>query len=117
MNADFNDVIVAQVVAALQEHLNTAEVVETASGSFRMPVAAITCADGVQFSVQASQFTYCSPRNDQGPWTSVEVMTLTEGATPKFWEHDAGDNLAGYVPIEAVAREVLRRASLALTAE
>lgn len=82
-----------------------------------MPVSAITCADGVQFSVQASQFTYCSPRDDQGPWTSVEVMTITDDVVPYFWEHDAGENLAGYVPIEAVAREVIRRGNLALTAE
>lgn len=117
MNADFNNVIVELVVTAIQKHLNTAEVVQTTSGSFRLPVSAITCADGTQFSVQASRFTYCSPRNDLGPWTSVEVMTLTEGAAPKFWEHDAGENLAGYVPIEAVALEVIRRGNLALTAE
>jgi hypothetical protein len=106
-----------QVVEALQAHLQTAEVVKTQMGSFRMPVGHITCGDGTKFSIQASQFTYCSPRNDQGPWTHVEVMTLTEGAEPKFWTHDhAGDNLAGYVPLTAVADEIIRRGNLVLTA-
>lgn len=106
---------VAQTVEALQAHLNTAETVNTTYGSFRMPVAAITCGDGTEFSVQASQFTYCEPRNDEGPWTHVEVMTLTEGVEPEHWSHDAGDRLAGYVPLEAVAREVVKRAGLRLT--
>jgi hypothetical protein len=106
---------IRSVIDDLQAHLQTAEVVELRAGeSYRMPVGAITCRDGTQFSVQASRFTYCTPRNDQGPWTAVEVMTLTEGVTPRNWEHDAGDNLAGYVPIEAVAREILDRGYLTL---
>ena len=108
---------VEQVVEALQAHLNTAEVVGIPGRSFRMPVAAITCGDGTEFSVQASEFTYCQPRNNEGPWTHVEVMTLTEGVEPEHWSHDAGDQLAGYVPLEAVAREVIKRAGLRLTTE
>lgn len=100
------------IVADIQAHLNTAEVHVLQGEIFRMPVGAITCRDGTQFSVQASRFTYCSPRNDQGPWTHVEVMTLTDGVTPRNWEHDAGENLAGYVPIEAVAREIRERGYL-----
>lgn len=107
---------IAQVVEALQAHLNTAEVVGMPDRSFRMPVAAITCGDGTQFSVQASEFTYCQPRDNQGPWTHVEVMTLTENTEPEHWSHThAGDQLAGYVPIEAVALEIIARRGLVLT--
>jgi hypothetical protein len=106
-----------QIVADLQAHLQSAEVTDLGMGrTFRLPLPAITCRDGTSFSVQASEFTYCTPRNNEGPWTTVEVMTLTEGAQPRNWEHDAGDNLAGYVPIEAVAQEILDRGYLALTA-
>jgi len=106
---------VEQVVEALQAHLNTAEVVGIPGRSFRMPVAAITCGDGTRFSVQASEFTYCQPRNNLGPWTHVEVMTLTENTEPGHWSQDAGDGLAGYVPIEAVAMEIIARRGLVLT--
>jgi hypothetical protein len=99
-----------QVVAMLQDHLQSAEVFDAQDlGKYRMPVGHITCQDGTQFSIQASRYTYCTPRNDQGPWTHVEVMTLSKGVEPKFWNHDAGDSLAGYVPITAVADEIISR--------
>jgi hypothetical protein len=101
--------LVNQIMQDLQAHLQTAQVVRTTFGEFRLPVGAITCGDGTQFSVQASRHTYCAPRDDHGPWSKVEVMTLTEGATPAHWEHSAGDNLAGYVPLKAVAQEILMR--------
>lgn len=105
-----------QIIDAIQQHLQTANVIDVGMGrTFREPVGAITCRDGTQFSVQASEFTYCTPRNNTGPWTSVEVMTLSEGVTPQYWEQDAGDNLAGYVPVEAVAREILARGFLQLS--
>ena len=33
----------------------------------------IVCADGFDLSVQASEFHYCSPRDNDGPYTAVEV--------------------------------------------
>ena len=30
------------------------------------------CADGFTVSVQASEFSYCTPRDNIGPWTAVE---------------------------------------------
>ena len=33
----------------------------------------IKCADGFTMSVQASRGSYCSPRDDSGPYDSVEV--------------------------------------------
>lgn len=37
------------------------------------PVPAIACLDGLTLSVQASEFTYCSPRDNYGPWDMFEV--------------------------------------------
>jgi len=33
----------------------------------------ITCKSGLTMSVQATSFTYCHPRNDEGPYLAVEV--------------------------------------------
>lgn len=96
---------IADIVSALQTHLASATVVN----GFKHPVSAVTCRDGTVFSVQAGAYLYCTPRNNKGPWTHVEVMTITDGVTPLNWDQDAGDQLAGYVPIEAVAREIYER--------
>lgn len=96
---------IEDIVRALQEHLQSATVIN----GHRYPVAAVICGDGTRFSVQAGNYLYCSPRDNSGPWTAVEVMTLTDGVTPINWQHDAGDNLAGWVPIESVAREIYQR--------
>ena len=34
---------------------------------------AVKCADGFSMSVQAGRGLYCSPRNDEGPYSEVEV--------------------------------------------
>lgn len=99
MNKDLQDVI-----DALQAHLSHATVVR----GYKYPVSAITCRDGTRFSVQASDFTYCKPRNNTGPWTHVEVMTLTDDVVPRNWEQDES-KIGGFVPIEAVAQEILDR--------
>jgi len=36
-------------------------------------VPEIKCADGLTMSVQASETHYCTPRDNTGPWTAVEV--------------------------------------------
>ena len=96
---------IAEIVEALQAHLSSATVVN----GFKYPVSAVTCRDGTVFSVQAGAYLYSKPRDNTGPWTHVEVMTITEDVIPRNWEQDAGDQLAGYVPIEAVAREIYER--------
>jgi hypothetical protein len=35
--------------------------------------AAIVCSDGFRMSVQADDAKYCTPRNDNGPYTHAEV--------------------------------------------
>jgi hypothetical protein len=38
-----------------------------------MGIRHIKCIDGFTMSVQASQYMYCEPRVDVGPWRAVEV--------------------------------------------
>jgi hypothetical protein len=49
-------------LSELQEHLKSAN-----------KVGLITLSNGVELSVQASENHYCSPRDNDGPWISVEV--------------------------------------------
>jgi hypothetical protein len=104
------------VIDALQRHLaSAAEIPLGVDGRFmREPLPPITCRDGAEFSVQAGEHMYCSPRENTGPWDTVEVMTIGNH-TAKNWE-DTGEP-AGWVPIEDVAKEILDRGYLALTAE
>lgn len=69
------------------------------------------CADGTSLSVQASAFLYCIPRDDEGPYTHVEVGFIRDAndkalAPPDAWRKyaDGGfpSDVYGYVPIELV---------------
>ena len=40
---------------------------------FKKQCKPVVCADGFTMSVQASERNYCDPRNDVGPYTTVEV--------------------------------------------
>ena len=72
----------------------------------------IECVDGVSLSVQASAGHYCTPRNDKGPWTAVEVgFPLTKDkmdiAMPVAWQEYADgvdSSVYGYVPVELVEK-------------
>ena len=57
----------------LQAHLISGKVTATSHGSYRSPAPYIVCADGLVLSIQASQYHFCSPRNDEGPYTTVEI--------------------------------------------
>jgi hypothetical protein len=101
---------IQEIVDALQEHLRSA----TTVNGHRYPVAAITCRDGAKFSIQAGVYLYCTPRNNSGPWTHVEVMPLDD--QPTKFECDDG-SVAAYVPIEDVAAEILSRGFLAIQSQ
>jgi len=70
--------------------------------------ATITCKDGTTLSVQASSFHYCSPKNDEGPYTCVEVGFPSSAPSGKLKEYGDGSGLGqesevyGYVPWDAV---------------
>jgi hypothetical protein len=100
-----NPSVVALIVSRINDHLMNSER-EFPSG----PVSHITCRDGTRLSVQASEYTYCKPRDNQGPWTHVEVMMISKVKPIHFDYPD--DDVAGYVPIELVAQEILARGNI-----
>jgi len=100
-----NPSVVAIIVNRINDHLKNSER-EFLGG----PVLHITCRDGTQISVQAGEYHYCRPKSNQGPWTHVEVMMMTE-TTPVYFDYP-GYDVAGYVPIESVAQEILSRGNI-----
>jgi len=92
-------------LAALRHHMRTARVPDYPHACRK--VRKVVCRDGFSMSVQASSGHYCSPRNDEGPWETVEVgfPSIIE---PLLWDYadEPGawtDTVYGYVPIELVA--------------
>lgn len=66
----------------------------------------VVCADGFRMSVQASHAHYCSPREDSGPYRSVEIgfPSGQDDALMPFAE-DADNptgTVYGYVPVDIV---------------
>lgn len=64
---------------------------------------AITCRDGTSISVQASYFHRCTPRNNRGPWTHVEVG-YPSATPPDSWKdyQEGDDGIYNYIPVELV---------------
>jgi hypothetical protein len=73
----------------------------------------VVCADGFEMSVQASSGHYCSPRDDVGPYGTVEVgfPTAKDPQLEKFAEDpdaeickDSGtvQTVYGWVPAETI---------------
>ncbi len=69
------------------------------------------CNDGVSLSIQADEYKYCQPRDDEGPWHQVEVGFITDAkdetfTPPDTWrEYADGDfpsDVYGYIPIALV---------------
>lgn len=67
----------------------------------------IVCANGFKMSVQASRMHYCSPRDNVGPWRTVEIGSPNR-IEPLLWDYavEPGkwtETVYGYVPVELVA--------------
>ena len=69
------------------------------------------CKDGVSLSVQSSRMHYCEPRNDEGPYSLVEVGYVkgadgVQFCPPDSWKDyaDLGfpSDVYGFVPVELV---------------
>ena len=60
------------------------------------------CADGFAMSVQASEMNYCTPRNNEGPYYSVEIgyPTAYEPDLIQYAEDPKSPTMSvyGYVP-------------------
>jgi len=71
----------------------------------------VVCADGFSMSVQASSGNYCSPRDDSGPWESVEVgfPSANDPLLAEFAEDPSApirdgqvQTVYGWVPMETI---------------
>lgn len=92
------------IVNQLNKHLS-GRIKQIADTEFKDNTPSITCLDGTTLSVQASDYHYCSPRNNHGPWHAVEVwMARNPNFKVEVTEFEySDDGPSGYVPIEQVA--------------
>lgn len=92
----------------LQDHL-VGTIKMVGDYEYKQVAPAILCVDGSSMSVQASETHYSTPRENRGPYTSVEVWNC--GVIPAWEEY--GDEEAhapyAYVPINLVVAEIDRR--------
>ena len=65
----------------------------------------IECNDGTTLSVQVGDGLYCTPRNNEGPWSLVEVG-YPSVTPPESWREYADgsfpSDVYGYVPVALV---------------
>jgi hypothetical protein len=78
----------------------------------------IICADGLTFSAQARDSAYCTPRQNKGPWTAVEVGFPSE-SVDEFMQYaenadDPTGTVYGWVPVEVVEQVVEKHGGLML---
>ncbi len=94
-------------VQKLQAHLSAPEIELLPEYFVKQQAKSVVCVDGTSLSVQASEMHYCTPRNNQGPYTEVEVWCIKNMPAPikeieEFpYSYEAP---SAYVPIEAVAQ-------------
>lgn len=73
----------------------------------------IHCKSGLTLSVQASEWRYCAPRDDTGPWHRVEVgypsRTLR---TLSRWRDGRDSPVYAYVPVERVNAIIARNGGI-----
>ena len=66
----------------------------------------VTCKDGFNVSIQANGRNYCSPRDDVGPYTSVELgmPSTTDSLIIKYAEdsNQPTETVYGWVPVGIV---------------
>jgi hypothetical protein len=78
----------------------------------------VKCADGFTISIQASSFHYCSPRDDEGPYTHVECGFPSEHE-PLLDEYcgdldNPTDTVYGYVPRSVIEAVMAKHNAVAL---
>lgn len=71
------------------------------------PIPPVECADGFTMSVQACEYAYCEPRDNVGPWRSVEIG-FPNRVEPLLWSYAESpgnwtDTVYPHVPVELVA--------------
>lgn len=88
-----------------------------ANNTFTKLFKRIVCQDGFSLFVQANRFAYCSPRDNYGPYTEVEVGFTSE-VPEDLWEYAEDpeyptETVYSYVPIELVETLIEHHGGLA----
>lgn len=89
----------------------------TSDLAFKVKMPRIVCADGTTLSVQANEHVYCSPRDNKGPYSAVEVG-FPSAEPPEIWQQYAEepdrptDTVYAYVPIELVSFFIARHGGI-----
>ena len=68
--SDTNNEVTMDALTVMLSLLSEAQ--DNSSPDKRRFFKRVVCADGFTVSVQAAEGSYCSPRNNTGPWSSVE---------------------------------------------
>lgn len=92
----------------LQDWLDSATKVEYGQGQwYRCVLPSLSCTDGTHLSVQAGDSLYCTPRDNNGPWTHVEVGYPSVDPGPLLLEYAENPDhptatVFAYVPVHIV---------------
>jgi len=87
----------------LNKHLSTEVTQPNTDYSYKAVATPVECEDGTTLSVQASYMHYCTPRDNTGPYSEVEVWCIPLGVEVTEFTYSP-DEPAGYVPIELVVQ-------------
>lgn len=77
----------------------------------------VVCADGASMSVQASRLHYCTPEDDEGPYTAVEVGYPSGIADEEFVDAYAhqlyvGQDITPRVPVYTILSIIERHGGM-----
>jgi len=73
----------------------------------------LVCRDGLELSIQASSYHYCTPKTHEGPWTAME-LGFPSKSVPELrqWREDLGDDspdeecIFGWVPVDMLLKTI-----------
>lgn len=112
----------ARATTAVEEitrRLQARERHEFGTYSYVKPISAIQCVDGFSVSVQAKSGSYCSPRDDYGPWVSFELgFPSAPDELIAAYAEDPSDptgTVYGYVPADVVEALIQRHGGISDT--
>lgn len=92
--------------AKLQERLSRCVYVDVGTGKlYRRNTRAVICRDGTTLSCQASETHYCYPREDNGPWSKIEVGYPSQVPNEEMLQYcenqrDPTKSIYGYLPVK-----------------
>lgn len=84
---------------------------------FLEPRSHLKCKSGLVLSIQAGEYNYCAPKNNEGPYASVEVMIIKGHGGAELDEYITDDSVIGYIPVEVLNKVIENNGGIDLTKE